>query len=878
MTTDTSIIPQKRENMQNKIENSSDEKPTLVAPIFEDIPEELRALDQWVVWKAIWNEKRQKWDKPPYDTKGNLAESTNPATWTSFKEAQTAYLKGGYGGVGFVLTEKDPFACIDIDKVDLFELPDYANEILALSFAEVSASGKGFHVWTKYKHNNKTHKNKNTKLDIEIYDKGRFIAVTGHQLNDKAIVSSKTINDYIDAYYARPIKPKTENKNTSTGPEIDDSKVLERMFNSKKNSVKIKSFFNGEWGKFFPSQSEADISLCNFLAAYTKGNAEQMDRIFRSSSLYREKWDRDDYRTNTIDSAISWIQSQPASTNAPSKALEYFADEITTEAGEVYAVPEPFRVINGALFKVELKETKDGVKEVQTMVCRQSPTILRSFSNIERSQLYYEISWLDQGRQYTETVPAGDLAVRKKLLDLADMSLAVNELNAKDLINYFDKFITFNDLPREHLVERLGHINNGFIHPLNSNGVKILPSDMGEKQMIGAFEIKGTTDEWIDNVFNQIKDHPKVVLMILASFASVIMKDLGQKPFIVDLSGITSKGKTTALRTAASVWGNEHLVSEWNLTPVAAERKASFLNSFPLMLDDTRKADERLLKNFVYNFSGGRSKGRGSVLGFQREFTWTNILLSTGEDSLNEYAERAGGVAARILPLTGIPFEDEDYTFFNELYVAIDKYYGTVGLEFLTLWKDKKDILIPQYEPFNDTFQKKAKGNEVVSRLARSYAALVFTGKVLNDFFQLDINLKALSRMFDEINQENKATDKPMQLMEALLTDLDAKRDSVLDGYARNGYDPKAIYKDGTLYLFPAYLKDFLKTEQSTIRGEWLRRGITTSSLNRGKETDFKSIRFQNKIWRVVPVNPQIIEVLGFDFSNEEDAKYQEFD
>src|SRR5690606_15385866 len=113
-----------------------------------------------------------------------------------------------------------------------------------------------------------------------------------------------------------------------------------------------------------------------------------------------------------------------------------------------------------------------------------------------------------------------------------------------------------------------------------------------------------------EQVFEQIKDHPKAVLMVLASFTSVILKDLKLQPFIIDLSGVTSQGKTTALRVAASVWGNEYMVSEWNLTKVAAERKAAFLNSFPLLLDDTRKANEKDLQAFVYNFSGGRSKGR----------------------------------------------------------------------------------------------------------------------------------------------------------------------------------------------------------------------------------------------------------------------------
>ena len=144
-------------------------------------------------------------------------------------------------------------------------------------------------------------------------------------------------------------------------------------------------------------------------------------------------------------------------------------------------------------------------------------------------------------------------------------------------------------------------------------------------------------------VFERIKQRTEGSIFVLSSFASVIIKDLRLQPFIVDLSGTTSQGKTTTLKVVASVWGNESLMSEWNATKVSIERKSAYLNSFPLLMDDTRKAEERILKDVIYSFSGGRSKGRGSLKGSQREFTWHNILLSTGEVSLNEYAKNQGG-------------------------------------------------------------------------------------------------------------------------------------------------------------------------------------------------------------------------------------------
>lgn len=171
------------------------------------------------------------------------------------------------------------------------------------------------------------------------------------------------------------------------------------------------------------------------------------------------------------------------------------------------------------------------------------------------------------------------------------------------------------------MVERLGHIKGEFIHPLRAHGVEIVPNDYGEKQLLEAFQVKGTIETWKNEVFTRIRGYPKALFIVLTSFASVILHDLKVPPFIVDLSGSTSQGKSTALQVARSVWGNEGLINEWNATKVAIERKAGFLNSFPLFMDDTRKANERELQNVIYQFSGGRSKGRGSIIGSRKEWT-----------------------------------------------------------------------------------------------------------------------------------------------------------------------------------------------------------------------------------------------------------------
>lgn len=103
-----------------------------------------------------------------------------------------------------------------------------------------------------------------------------------------------------------PEKPKATPQRESS---FDDNRLLDKMLESQ-NGDKILRLLNGDWSDY-PSQSEADQALCNYLAFWTGNNEAQMDRIYRTTGLMRDKWDKkhfEDGRTYgqaTIEKAIA---------------------------------------------------------------------------------------------------------------------------------------------------------------------------------------------------------------------------------------------------------------------------------------------------------------------------------------------------------------------------------------------------------------------------------------------------------------------------------------------------------------------------------------------------------------------------------------------
>jgi putative DNA primase/helicase len=142
----------------------------------ENIPEELKGWDQWVGWSWKWVADR--WTKIPYDLKTGLpASSTDPATWSTYEATK------GHEKIGFVFTENDPYCGIDLDDCIDPETGNMSKEARLIvarfaAYAEVSPSGTGVKIFVKARVPGLRRKNPQKRM--EIYDRGRFFAITGH--------------------------------------------------------------------------------------------------------------------------------------------------------------------------------------------------------------------------------------------------------------------------------------------------------------------------------------------------------------------------------------------------------------------------------------------------------------------------------------------------------------------------------------------------------------------------------------------------------------------------------------------------------------------------------------------------------------------------
>lgn len=273
----------------------STRRPAATNPDVGQIPDALKELDQWVLWRWFWVEPKNghqgKWTKVPYQANGDNADSTNPATWTTFAQAFAALRVGKFDGIG--ITCAGGLAGVDLDNcLDGQGQPSaLASSTVARlnTYTERTPSGVGLRClcWGSLPVGGR----KNSKLGVEMYDTGRFFTITGLHLEgtpatveQRAGALAEIHAEFFPAREPRAAAP------TPTPTTLDDDELIAHAERAA-NGQKFTQLYRGNWqGAGYGSQSEADLALCGQLAFWTGGDTSRIDRIFRSSGLMRDKW------------------------------------------------------------------------------------------------------------------------------------------------------------------------------------------------------------------------------------------------------------------------------------------------------------------------------------------------------------------------------------------------------------------------------------------------------------------------------------------------------------------------------------------------------------------------------------------------------------
>lgn len=194
-------------------------------------------------------------------------------------------------------------------------------------------------------------------------------------------------------------------------------------------------------------------------------------------------------------------------------------------------------------------------------------------------------------------------------------------------------------------VDRLGWHGGVYVTPEQSIG------EAGERVVFQnnhalepAFAEAGTADDWRENVAALACGNSRLVLALSIAFAAALADVAGMESGGFHFRGASSSGKSTALKLAASVWGNPaSYVRLWRSTTNGLEGLAALHNDGILILDEIGQIDPGAAGDAAYLLANGQGKVRASRNGLAKPGQrWRLLFLSAGEEALTGLMEKAG--------------------------------------------------------------------------------------------------------------------------------------------------------------------------------------------------------------------------------------------
>ena len=538
-------------------------------------------------------------------------------------------------------------------------------------------------------------------------------------------------------------------------------------------------------------------------------------------------------RAKTLGCVTKWKSLSSAFKKNFGRNMASSASSEYDYGGKKYALGSWF-IRGGSVFQLGEKGN--------VYACQHPILPVERLRNVETKTEKLKIAFKRDAAWEEVTVPKESVASATQIVKLSKFGISVTSETAKNLVRFMADIENLNDVSLRRSTSRFGWIGGLFI-PFDTDVVFDSADAFG-----GLFESlsnSGSPDLWMQEMRSvrarAYLNHYEPLLMMAASFASVLIKPLNMLPFIVNVWGLTGKGKTVSAMCATSIWadpGENRYMTDALSTQNAFEIRLDTLNNLPLVIDDFSKVRKNMENDFtdlIYLLCSGRGKDRSNVdLGLNRVKTWANITISNMESPLTN-ADMSGGALNRVLD-----FETEEGEIFENptrTVETIKTNYGFAGRVFIQAIKDigvlgiqerrkqaEDDVIKECRAQQKDVPAKQILAWSVLSAADRMAEELIFKDGIRLDVFKCVKQLKSMA----EINDSVRAYEFILDYVERNRIRFDETSDNKGETWGN--------FKDGFVNINPTVMKTIGKEGNFSPKAfcSWaMQNGILKSNNNK---------------------------------------------
>jgi len=406
-----------------------------------------------------------------------------------------------------------------------------------------------------------------------------------------------------------------------------------------------------------------------------------------------------------------------------------------------------FHITEDGLYFVD--EDKNGISQKRFI---SSPVLVVAKTRDNSSNNWgVLLKWKDDnGKEHTQALSMElfqtDGADLRKALSYQGVMIAPDQ-RARNLFQCY--LMSYQTGEYALCVDRVGWHDDVFVLPHEqigkSNGDLIVYQ--ANNALDNRYQSKGTLEQWRSNVAQLAKNHSLLAFSLCTAFAGQLLDPLNQQGGGFHIKGGSSKGKSTALNLASSVWGNpKQFYRTWRATGNALEHTAYMHNDSFLVLDEIGDiANPKELGNIVYMLANGIGKGRMTKqITAKPMHQWNVIFLSSGEKSLKDIMNEQGQKTklGQEIRLADIDIDQSECGIFDcidfaedapkqaiELSKRMADCYGVAGIAWLEYLTSNKSKRMDEARELLDQYRQVLTVNQSQGHIVRvaNYFALVAT-------------------------------------------------------------------------------------------------------------------------------------------------------
>jgi putative DNA primase/helicase len=433
-----------------------------------------------------------------------------------------------------------------------------------------------------------------------------------------------------------------------------------------------------------------------------------------------------------------------------------FEQDMTSVIGEAVKkaklrIPKGFAIKEDGVY--QQSQGKDGVLH-ETWLC--SPLVVGALTrdlNSTRWGRYVELLDSD-GITHQFAMPMEQLTNSSFIKALVHRGLVYEYGTEKHINRYLSQA---KPIQRARSVSKTGWYDDVFVFPekvIGETHEKVVYQS--STSLIYSYDERGTLKEWQENVSALCVGNSRLTFGVATAFATMLLKLVDGECGGFHFRSGSSRGKTTILTMAKSVFGSPESLPRWRATVDGLEGLAASHNHTLLCLDEFGQLAEVSPKSAgeaIYMLGNGEGKQRSKSNGAMMDrSSWQLLYLSAGEVSLKSVMEGAGlkvrgGQEVRFIDLPadaganlGAFDTVQDFADGNQFALAIKegslKYYGTAATAFLELvsgdYKSCKQSMLSKMAEFIESLEL-AESDPQVHRVAQRFAQVAAAGEIATE-------------------------------------------------------------------------------------------------------------------------------------------------